>query len=53
MFQGMAEMKKKFEDKRSRDRQEIEDWMYGRTGGLVMGGIVVAIVVWGAISVFI
>lgn len=52
MFQGMAE-KNSGSDKRSRNKQEIDDWMHSPSGGYVLGGILVLIIVWAVVSQFI
>ena len=52
MFQGMAE-KNSFTDKRSKNKQDIDDWMRSPSGGYVLGGILVAIIVWAVVSQFI
>lgn len=49
MFQGMAD-KNNSSDKRGRNKQEIDDWMNSPSGGYVLGGILIAIVVWAVIG---
>lgn len=53
MFQGMSEKhwKDRLADERSRDRKEIDDWMYG-PGGKVLGVMIVLLGIWFVVRMF-
>jgi hypothetical protein len=53
MFQGMSErnFKERVLDQKSKDKKEIEDWMFG-SGGKVLGAILVLLGIWTVVRLF-
>lgn len=50
MFPSMANLKKKILTDKEKDRDQIQDWMNSPAGGYILGGTLVAFVIWAIIG---
>lgn len=50
MFPSMANLRKKIQNDRERDSDQIMDWMRSPAGGYILGGTLVVLGIWAVIG---